>query len=116
MAFGEFGAFEEVLLDGEVRDVDSLAVDLLCWWFAEHGAADFGVRAVGADEEVVGFDFLAFGECYGDTVGVLGVALDGFVIEDGDLGEDGRDEDVGERAAEDLVLGCEGLDVGSAGG
>jgi hypothetical protein len=106
VAFGELGAFEEVFLDGEVRDVHALAVDLLCWGRAEHGAADFGVVAVCADEEVVGFDFVAFGEGYGDAVGVLGVAFDGFVVKHGDFVKDWGDEDVGEGAAEDLVLGC----------
>lgn len=116
MALGDFGTFEEVLFDREVRYMHPFAVDLLCWVRAEHGAADFRVRAVCADEEVVSFGFLAFGECYGDAVVVLSVGFDCFVVEDCDLGEDGRDEDVGEGAAEDLVLGCEGLDVGAASG
>ena len=47
---------------------------------------------------------------------MLSVGFDCFVVEDCDLGEDGRDEDVGEGAAEDLVLGCEGLDVVAASG
>ena len=94
------------MLDGEVRDVDALAVDLLCGWFAEHGAADLGVGAVCADEEVVGFGFLAFGECYGDAVVVLGVAFDCLVVDYGYFVEDWRDEDVGEGAAEDLIFGC----------
>lgn len=106
MAFGELGASEEVFLDREVRDVDALAVDLFCWGRAEHGAADFRVVAVCADEEVVGFDFVAFGECYGDAVVVLGVAFDCLVVDYGYFVEDWRDEDVGEGAAEDLIFGC----------
>ena len=116
MAFGKLGAFEEVLIDGEVGDVDAFAVDLLCWWFAEHGAADLGVGAVCADEEVVRFDFLAFRECYGDTVVLLREAFDGFVVDHGDFVEDWGDEDVGEGAAEDLILGCHCLHVCPAGG
>jgi hypothetical protein len=78
-------------------------------------AADGGGEAFCADEEVIGFGILAFGEGYGDAVGVLRVGGDSFVVEDCYAVEDGGDEDVGEGTAEDLILGCYGLEVCSAG-
>ena len=108
-------ALEQVALDGEIGDVHAHVVDLVLRRAVQHHASDLRAQAVGSHKEVVRLRFLALRERHRHALVALLEPLDRLVKDDVHPVQNGSDEDLRQRAPEDLELGRHALRVRPAG-